>query len=50
MHLFCRSMSFEHPKTGQRVTITAPLTGHMRDTWKFFGFNANATCDWPDID
>ncbi|MEZ5927295.1 MAG: RluA family pseudouridine synthase [Parvularculaceae bacterium] len=50
MHLFCRSMSFEHPKTGQRITITAPLTGHMRDTWKFFGFNANATCDWPDID
>ncbi|MEZ5982791.1 MAG: RluA family pseudouridine synthase [Parvularculaceae bacterium] len=50
MHLFCRSMSFEHPKTGQRITVTAPLTGHMRDTWKFFGFNANATCDWPDID
>ena len=50
MHLFCRSMSFEHPKTGQRITITAPLTAHMRDTWKFFGFNANATCDWPDID
>lgn len=47
LHLFCRSMSFEHPKTGQRLTVTAPLTGHMLETWKFFGFSTNATCDWP---
>lgn len=50
LHLFCRSMSFAHPKTGQRMTLTAPLTGHMRDTWKFFGFDANAKVEWPETD
>lgn len=50
MHLFCRSMSFAHPKTGKRMTLTAPLTGHMHDTWKFFGFDANAKCEWPETD
>lgn len=50
LHLFCRSMSFAHPKTGKKMTLTAPLTGHMRDTWKFFGFDANAKCEWPETD
>lgn len=50
LHLFCRSMSFAHPKTGKRMTLTAPLTGHMLDTWKFFGFNANAKVEWPETD
>ena len=48
MHLFCRSMTFPHPKTGRKMTLTAPLAGHMQDTWKFFSFDANAVCDWPD--
>jgi len=48
LHLFCRSMTFPHPKTGARVTLTAPLTGHMRETWKFFAFDLEAPCDWPD--
>ncbi|WDI31016.1 RluA family pseudouridine synthase [Hyphococcus flavus] len=48
LHLFCRSMSFPHPKSGRRMTLQAPLTGHMRETWSFFAFNGEATCEWPE--
>jgi 23S rRNA pseudouridine955/2504/2580 synthase len=48
MHLFCRSMTFPHPKTGRKMTLTAPLTGHMLETWKFFAFDENARSEWPD--
>lgn len=48
LHLFSRSMTFPHPETGARMTLTAPLCGHMRDTWKFFSFDEAATTSWPD--
>lgn len=48
MHLFCRSMTFPHPKTGRKTTLTAPLAGHMQETWKFFSFDRDAVCEWPD--
>lgn len=48
LHLFCRTMTFSHPATGREMTLTAPLTGHMKETWKFFSFDANAACDWPE--
>ncbi|MEL7488183.1 MAG: pseudouridine synthase, partial [Pseudomonadota bacterium] len=48
LHLFCRSMTFAHPKTGARTTLTARLTGHMRETWRFFGFDADAVVGWPE--
>lgn len=48
LHLFCRSMSFPHPKTGRVTTLTAPLTDHMLDTWRFFAFDENAACEWPE--
>lgn len=48
LHLFCRSMTFPHPKTGRRMTLNAPLTGHMQETWKFFSFDKNAQCEWPE--
>jgi len=48
LHLFCRSMTFPHPKTGKKTTVTAPLDGHMLKTWKFFSFDANAAVDWPE--
>ncbi len=48
LHLFCRSMTFPHPKTGRMMTLSAPLTGHMLETWKFFSFDKNAQCDWPE--
>lgn len=48
MHLFCRAMTFPHPETGKPVTIKAPLTGHMLDTWKFFSFDREAKVEWPE--
>ena len=48
LHLFCRSMTFPHPKTGKMTTVMAPLTGHMLETWKFFAFDENARSDWPE--
>ncbi len=48
LHLFCRSMTFPHPKTRRNTTLTAPLSGHMAETWKFFSFDQEAVCDWPD--
>lgn len=48
LHLFCRSMSFRHPKTGKQLTITAPISGPMKETWSFFRFDDNASVEWPD--
>ncbi len=48
MHLFCRSMTFPHPETGKPTTLSADLTGHMLETWKFFGFPQSAETSWPD--
>lgn len=48
LHLFCREMTFAHPRTGQRTTLSAPLTGHMLETWKFFGFPSKTNLEWPE--
>ncbi|MEO0400466.1 MAG: RluA family pseudouridine synthase [Pseudomonadota bacterium] len=48
LHLFCREMRFTHPKTGKRFSVTAPLTGHMAETWAFFAFDNDAEIQWPD--
>lgn len=48
LHLFCRSMSFPHPKTRKIMTLMAPLTGHMQDTWRFFAFDDEAVSEWPE--
>lgn len=48
LHLFCREMTFPHPH-GKMLTLSAPLTGHMRDTWRFFGFSESAQVDWPEM-
>jgi 23S rRNA pseudouridine955/2504/2580 synthase len=50
LHLFCREMSFPHPASGRRLTLTAPLGGHMLETWRFFDFPADASVDWPDLE
>jgi len=50
LHLFCREMSFPHPATGKRMTLTAPLGGHMLETWKFFDFPLDAAVDWPETE
>lgn len=48
LHLFCREMSFQHPTTKRKMTLKAPLTGHMRETWKFFSFDREANVEWPE--
>jgi 23S rRNA pseudouridine955/2504/2580 synthase len=45
LHLHARSISFDHPVTGKRVTITAPLPAHMQRTWKLLGWRE---ADAPD--
>lgn len=38
LHLHARSISFTHPVTGKPLTITAPLSEHMRRTWDYMGW------------
>ncbi|WCR12244.1 RluA family pseudouridine synthase [Paracoccus stylophorae] len=47
LHLHARSLSFDHPITGQRITLTAPLPDHMRRTWKTLGWHENDVPDDP---
>jgi 23S rRNA pseudouridine955/2504/2580 synthase len=45
LHLHARRLIFEHPFTGKKVDITAPLGPEMRSTFKHYGFNANDKSD-----
>ncbi|MBB5222882.1 23S rRNA pseudouridine955/2504/2580 synthase [Amaricoccus macauensis] len=38
LHLHARSLSLKHPRTGRRLTLTAPLPEHMARTWDLFGW------------
>jgi 23S rRNA pseudouridine955/2504/2580 synthase len=49
LQLFCREMTFPHPSTGRVMTLTAPLTGRMKETWSLFDFDAKAEVTWPDL-
>ena len=42
LHLHARSLSFTHPVTGARLTLTAPMPDHMVRTWD--------TLDWHTAD
>ena len=46
LHLHARSISFDHPITKKRITLTAPLPDHMARSWKTLGFSeAEAPAD-----
>jgi 23S rRNA pseudouridine955/2504/2580 synthase len=45
LHLHARRIAFRHPATGAPLTVVAPLTGHMADTWKFLGLDVSAAAD-----
>lgn len=46
LHLHARSISFDHPITGKRITLTAPMPDHMVRTWKTVGWHeADAPAD-----
>lgn len=49
LHLFCRSMTFPHPETGRPITLIAPLTARMKETWSLFEFDPEAEVSWPDL-
>ncbi|MDO5529225.1 MAG: RluA family pseudouridine synthase [Paracoccus sp. (in: a-proteobacteria)] len=41
LHLHARSISFTHPITRERMTLTADLPDHMRRTWKTLAWHEN---------
>ncbi|MCX8509758.1 MAG: RluA family pseudouridine synthase [Rhodobacteraceae bacterium] len=47
LHLHARSISFDHPITKKRITLTAPLPDHMKRTWKSVGWNEGDVPDDP---
>lgn len=49
LQLFCREMTFPHPDNSRVITLTAPLTGRMKETWDLFGFDAEAEVVWPKL-
>jgi 23S rRNA pseudouridine955/2504/2580 synthase len=40
LHLHARSIAFDHPVTGARMTFVAPLPPHMARTWDTLGWDA----------
>ena len=38
LHLHARSLGLVHPRTGKRLSFTAPLPTHMVRTWELFGW------------
>jgi 23S rRNA pseudouridine955/2504/2580 synthase len=40
LHLHARSLAFDHPVTGARLMLTAPLPEHMARTWDTFQWRA----------
>lgn len=54
LHLHARSLSFDHPVTGNRQTIIAKLPEHMARSWEMFGWHEGDVPldpfedeDWP---
>ena len=47
LHLHARSLSFTHPVTGNRVTLTAKLPPHMVRTWEMFDWSVSDVPDDP---
>ncbi len=50
LHLHARSLSFDHPITKKRITLTAPLPDHMERTWNTLGWHAADVPDDPFAD
>ncbi|MDP5305948.1 RluA family pseudouridine synthase [Paracoccus spongiarum] len=47
LHLHARSLAFDHPVTGRRITLTAPLPDHMARTWQMMGWQAGDVPEDP---
>lgn len=44
LHLHARSIEIDHPDGG-RLSVKAPLPGHMRESWNLFDFDLNDDTD-----
>lgn len=40
LHLHARRLIIPHPRTGDKIDVTAPLPPHMQATWDLLGFDA----------
>ncbi|MEM1232917.1 MAG: RluA family pseudouridine synthase [Pseudomonadota bacterium] len=47
LHLHARSLTFEHPVTGARTHLVAPLPDHMSRTWAEFGWDTDEAAEDP---
>ncbi|MEK9662118.1 MAG: RluA family pseudouridine synthase [Alphaproteobacteria bacterium] len=47
LHLHARQLRFRHPATGKMLRIVAPMDGHMAESWRFLGLDADADSDDP---
>ena len=47
LHLHARSLAFDHPVTGARIRLVAPLPDHMARTWADVGWDAATAPDDP---
>ena len=45
LHLHARRLIVPHPSGKGVVDVTAPLPAHMRETWRYFGFNPKSDGD-----
>jgi 23S rRNA pseudouridine955/2504/2580 synthase len=46
LHLHARSLTMDHPITGARLHLTAPLPEHMQKTWDMFSWETK----WAPVD
>lgn len=49
LHLHARALMIPHPRGGM-LRVTAPLPAHMKRTWDFFGFAADAADPFAELD
>jgi len=47
LHLHARSLTLQHPVTGKRLHLTAPLPDHMTRTWDTLGWDINDAPEDP---
>lgn len=47
LHLHARSLTLDHPVTGTRLHLGAPLPGHMVRTWETFQWSADSAPEDP---
>jgi 23S rRNA pseudouridine955/2504/2580 synthase len=48
LHLHARSLTMPHP-LGGTLAVTAPLPPHLKETWAFFGFAADAPDPFAEL-